>query len=68
MSIGGRIKLARQIHGLTMRELANEAGITKQSISKYEKEQSIPGSKVLISLASAFGVKLHFFFRDEQFL
>jgi transcriptional regulator with XRE-family HTH domain len=39
MTIGNRIRRARQIRGLTQGELADQLGITKQAISQFEKDQ-----------------------------
>ena len=63
MSIAERIKLARKRAGMSMEDLANRAGITRQVISKYEKGQCKPGSDVLRKLAQALGVTVDFLTR-----
>ncbi len=63
MSIGERIKRARSMAGLSLRELAEAAEISPMAISKYERGLDIPGSAVLIRLAKALGVRIEYFFR-----
>lgn len=50
-----------------MEKLAQKAGnITKQSIHKYESDQAVPGSDVLIRISNALGVKSEYFFRSAE--
>lgn len=62
--IGERIQRARQAAGLSLRELAEVAGVSAMAISKYEREQNTPSSNVLISLSNALGVRVEYFFRQ----
>jgi len=64
--IAYRIKNARKLKLLTQQEVADELGVSKQMISKYEKGISIPDSTKLIKLASLFGQKVDYFFRAYQ--
>lgn len=66
MSFGDRIKLARQMTNMSLRELANKAGVSATAISKYERGLDIPGSDVLIRLAQSLNVKVEFFFRSRE--
>jgi Zn-dependent peptidase ImmA (M78 family)/transcriptional regulator with XRE-family HTH domain len=66
MTIGERIKLGRQMAGLTLRELAATADISAQAISKYERNLDVPGSKVLIRMARAMHVSVEFFLRPKS--
>ena len=61
--IAYRIKNARKLKLLSQQEVADELGISKQMISKYEKGISIPNSSKLIKLANLFGQKIDYFFR-----
>lgn len=66
MSIGERIKQARQATGLSMRELADRVKVSHQAIFKYERGLDVPGSGVLLRLADAFGVNIEYFFRTRS--
>jgi len=61
--IGERIQQARKASGLSMRALAEKAGISAMAISKYESNKSTPSSGVLLSLSKALGVRSEYFFR-----
>jgi len=56
---GQRLKQLRLARGMSLDALAAEMGgiVTKQALSKYEKEKARPSPVVLNRLASALGVK-----------
>lgn len=64
--IAYRIKNARKLRLLSQQEVADELGVSKQMVSKYEKGASVPDSSKLIQLASLFGQKTDYFFRAYQ--
>lgn len=64
--IGERIRAARLMNGLSLRALAKQVGVSHQAIFKYENNQDVPGSEVLIALASVLEVKPEFFFRRSR--
>ncbi|MGE0875207.1 MAG: helix-turn-helix domain-containing protein [Burkholderiales bacterium] len=64
--IGERIKQARKAAGLSLRALADQAGITAMAISKYEGGKSTPSSRVLLELSKALGVRTEYFFRPVK--
>src|SRR5262249_50658704 len=55
---GERVRLARKRAGLSLRGLAKEMGdlVTAQAIGKYERNEMIPSSEVLIALGKALSV------------
>jgi transcriptional regulator with XRE-family HTH domain len=63
MTIGQRIKQARKASQFSLRDLAEQAQISPMAISKYERDQDIPSSGVLLRLAQALEVSVDFFFR-----
>lgn len=64
--IGTRIQQARKAAGLSLRVLAEKAGVSAMAISKYENNQSVPSSGVLLALAKALGVRTEYFFRQVE--
>lgn len=56
--IGTRLKLARTAAGLSLRELEAQIDgrVTAQAIGKYERDEMMPSSSVLIALARALKV------------
>lgn len=65
--IGNRIKSARLLAGLSLRELSNALNgiVSHNAISKYEKGEMMPDSKVLIALSKALDVKTDYFLRPQ---
>ncbi len=66
--IGQRLKLARSAAGLSLRALAARIGnrVTAQAIGKYERDESMPSSGVLIALADALGVSVDYLVGDQD--
>ena len=66
--IGRRLKLARTAAGLSLGGLedAIENLVTAQAIGKYERDESMPGSGVLIALADVLGVSVDYLVGDEK--
>lgn len=53
LAIGARLKHARLVRGLLIRELADRVGVSVSLISKYENNKLLPPLTVLHSLVSA---------------
>ena len=66
--IGRRLRLARTAAGLSLSGLEDAIGnlVTAQAIGKYERDESMPGSGVLIALADALGVSIDYLVGDEE--
>ena len=66
--IGRRLKIARAASGLSLRGLAAriENLVTAQAIGKYEREESMPSSGVLIALANALDVSVDYLVGDQE--
>lgn len=66
--IGQRLKLARSAAGLSLRDLQEkiENRVTAQAIGKYERDESMPSSGVLIALADALGVSVDYLVGDQD--
>lgn len=65
--IGERLKLARSAAGLSLRELEERVGglVSAQAIGKYERDEMMPGSEILIALARALGVSEDYLLRID---
>lgn len=60
---GERLLRARSAAGLSMKQLAEKAGVSANMIKKYEHNESMPGSAVLVKMSRALGVRNEYFFR-----
>lgn len=67
MAIAERFKMARQMRGISQRELARRAGVSANAISKYERGLNVPRSGVLIRLSKALDVKIEYFLRPDTY-
>jgi len=65
--IGERIKMARRAAGLSQQALGDKSGVSKMSISKYERGQMTPGSIMLVRIAEATGMRIDYFLRPVAF-
>lgn len=62
-SISSRIKLARQVKGLTQSELADRVQFSKSSISRIESnKQSVPAEEIA-NFSIALGVEPSYFYQ-----
>ena len=50
MNIADRIQYLRKQRGLSQEELADMVGVSRQSVSKWESEQSIPDLEKIITM------------------
>jgi Zn-dependent peptidase ImmA (M78 family)/transcriptional regulator with XRE-family HTH domain len=56
--VAANLILYRKSLGLSQEQLAEQAGVTRQSINNYENAKTLPDSKILSTLASALGITL----------
>lgn len=49
-TFGQRMRLARKAKGYSMQSLADKIGVSKNMVSKYEHDKSIPSSDILIKI------------------
>jgi Zn-dependent peptidase ImmA (M78 family) len=66
--IGERLKQARSASGLSLRGLKGKIDnlVTAQAIGKYERNEAMPGSRVLIALARALDVSEDYLVGDRE--
>lgn len=56
MNIADRIQNLRKQKGISQEELADKVGVSRQAVSKWESEQSVPDLDKVIILSEYFGV------------
>ena len=59
-TIGKRLKLLRQDKNMTQRELADLLYVSDKTISKWEKDGSIPDIDIILEIAGIFDVTLDY--------
>lgn len=56
MNIADRIQSLRKNKGISQEELAEKVGVSRQAVSKWESEQSVPDLDRVIIMSEYFGV------------
>jgi Zn-dependent peptidase ImmA (M78 family)/DNA-binding XRE family transcriptional regulator len=66
--IGNRLKRAREAAGLSLRDLEAviHAQVSAQAIGKYERDEMMPSSSVLLALAKALRVSPEFLLNERE--
>lgn len=65
--IGERLKKARELKGLTKKELAQTVGVAPSTITRYEEEVRIPKVTILRKIAEVLGVSVDYLVgKDEE--
>lgn len=62
--VGSRIRLRRNMLGMSQEKLGENLGITFQQIQKYEKGTNRVGASRLQAISTILGVPVAFFFED----
>lgn len=65
MILADKIINLRKKNGWSQEELANQLGVSRQSVSKYESGQAIPDMDKILKLSNIFGVTTDFLIKDE---
>lgn len=66
MAFGETLTYLRKSRGLSQEQLAGELDLTRQTISKWELNQSTPDLAYLVRLSDFFGVSTDYLVRGEQ--
>lgn len=61
--LADRIHRARVLKRMTLQELADAMGVSKQALSKFETGKDTPNSTRIIQMSKLLGVKPEYFFR-----
>ena len=64
MDIGSKIRSLRQIHGMTLEDLANRTELTKGFLSQLERDLTSPSIATLMDILDALGTNLTEFFTE----
>lgn len=66
MSLGGKIAELRRQKGWSQENLAERLGVTRQSVSKWESDTSVPDLDKIVSLSDLFGVSTDYLIKNEE--
>jgi len=66
MDIGQKLKKARQAAGLTQEQIAERIGVSRQTISNWERGHSYPDIASVLSLSEAYAVSLDELLKEAE--
>ena len=64
MTLGEKLQKLRKARSWTQEELAEKAGVSRQSLSKWESDSALPDTTNIIVLADLFGVTTDYLLRE----
>lgn len=65
MTIGEKIQRCRKGQKMSQEELAGMLGVSRQAVSKWELNESIPDTENVIELGNIFGVSLDYLLKED---
>lgn len=66
MNISDRIQSLRKAKGITQEQLADAVGVSRQAVSKWEAEQSVPDLERVVAMAEYFDVTTDYILRGIE--
>ena len=66
MTLGNKIQKLRKQNGLSQEALAEKVTVTRQTISKWELDQSTPDLEFIVQLCEIFGVSADYLIKEDM--
>lgn len=66
MSVSKQLIYLRNVKGISQEELASLMNVTRQAVSKWETDQSLPDSEKTIRLSEIFGVTTDYILKGKE--
>lgn len=66
MSISKQLIYLRNVKGISQEELASLMIVTRQAVSKWETDQTLPDSEKVIRLSEIFGVTTDYLLKGKE--
>lgn len=66
MNMADRIQYLRKTKGISQEELADKVGVSRQAVSKWESEQSVPDLDKVITMSEYFDVTTDYILRGIE--
>ncbi len=66
MTIGAKIQALRKQRGMSQEQLAEALGVSRQAVSKWEAEQSVPDIDKIIAVCDYFSITTDYILRDAD--
>ncbi len=66
MSVSKQLIHLRTVKGISQEELASLMNVTRQAVSKWETDQTLPDSEKIIRLSEIFGVTTDYLLKGKE--
>lgn len=66
MALSEKLYELRKKSGLSQEQLAEQLGVSRQAISKWESDKAIPESDTLLTISAYFNVTLDYLLKEEN--
>lgn len=66
MSVSKQLIHLRNMKGISQEELASLMNVTRQAVSKWETDQTLPDSEKIIRLSEIFGVTTDYLLKGKE--
>lgn len=66
MTLAEKVAILRKQKGWSQEELAEKLGISRQAVSKWESESSIPDIDKIVGMSRLFGVSTDYLLKDDE--
>lgn len=66
MTFGEKLQLLRKQNGMSQEQLASQLNVSRQAISKWELNSSLPDTENLIKISDLFDTSLDYLLKDKE--
>ena len=66
MALSERLYELRKKRGLSQEQLADQLGVSRQAVSKWESGRAVPETNTLISISTFFDVSLDYLMKEDD--
>lgn len=66
MTFGEKIQKLRKEAGLSQEELSYQLGVSRQAVSKWERDNGYPETEKIVRISKLFQVSLDYLLNDED--
>ena len=66
MTFGEKIQKLRKEAGLSQEELSYQLGVSRQAISKWERDNGYPETEKIVRMSKLFNVSLDYLLNEED--
>ncbi|MBE6974904.1 MAG: helix-turn-helix transcriptional regulator [Ruminococcaceae bacterium] len=66
MTLGEKIQELRRRYGMSQDALAERLEVSRQAVSKWERDEAVPETEKIIRISQVFGVSTDYLLREEE--